>query len=117
MLGRFNLSSLNSNAQHLVTTLSGHSSSCVSDALRIQPTQVTYSQQDHGLAVSIGSRQPSSFPVQHAVQLRGQAYLSQGWAASHLQYAAAQQSTSSDDNFPLLELVSSNVNLIHLQYI
>ena len=98
MLGRLNLSSHNSNVQHLVTTLSGHNPNAVSEALLCQPTQVTYNQQSQGLSVSIGSSR-SNLP--HSVQLRGQVYFPRGWAASH---NVAQQASAS--SLPLLELVS-----------
>lgn len=101
MLGRLNLSSHNSNVQHLVTTLSGHNPNAVSEALLCQPTQVTYNQQSQGLSVSIGSSR-SNLP--HSVQLRGQLYFPRGWAASHLHHNVAQQASAS--SLPLLELVS-----------
>ena len=101
MLGRLNLSSLNSNVQHLVTTLSGHNPSAVSEALLCQPTQVTYNEQSQGLSVSIGS---SRSKLPHSVQLRGEVYFPRGWAASHLCQNVAQQASTS--SLPLLELVS-----------
>ena len=104
MLGRLNLSSLNSNVQHLVTTLSGHNSSAASEALFCQPTQVTYNQQSQGLSVSIGSDRSSRSYLPHPVQLTGEVYFPRGWAASHLHHNAAQQASAS--TLPLLELVS-----------
>ena len=104
MLGRLNLSSLHSNIQHLTTTLSGHSPSVVADALCNQPAHVSYSQHEQGLSVSIGTNRSS---IPRAVQLRGQAYISRGWAASHLQLndARAQHASLSDINLPLLDWV------------
>lgn len=104
MLGRLNLSSLHSNVQHLATTLSGHSPSLVADALYNQPTHLSYSQHEPRLSVSIGT---SSSSTPRALQLHGQAYISRGWAASHLQLnsAQAQSAFSCDDNLPLLDRV------------
>lgn len=104
MLGRLNLSSLHSNVQHLATTLSGHSPSLVADALYNQPTHLSYSQHEPRLSVSIGTSRSS---VPRALQLHGQAYISRGWAASHLQLnrAQAQNALSCDDNLPLLDRV------------
>lgn len=104
MLGRLNLSSLHSNVQHLATTLSGHSPSLVADALCDQPTHLSYSQHEPRLSVSIGTSR-SSGP--RALQLHGQAYISRGWAASHLQLnsAQAQNAFPCDDNLPLLDRV------------
>ena len=104
MLGRLNLSSLHSNIQHLATTLSGHSPSLVADALCNQPTHVSYSQHEPSLSVSIGTNRSS---IPRAVQLRGQAYISRGWAASHLHLndAQAQRASSSDNSLPLLDRV------------
>lgn len=105
MLGRLNLSSLHSNIQHLATTISGHSPSLVADALCNQPAHVSYNQNEPSLSVSIGSNRSS---MSRAVQLRGQTYLSRGWAASHLQLddGRTQHAASSDTNLPLLERVS-----------
>lgn len=104
MLGRLSLSSLHSNVQHLATTLSGPSPSLVADALCNQQTHVPYSQHEQALSVSIGT---SSSSFRRAVQLRGQAYISRGWAASHLQLndGPALHASSSDDNLPLLDRV------------
>ena len=104
MLGRLSLSSLHSNVQHLATTLSGHSPSLVADALCNQQTHVSYSQHEQALSVSIGT---SSSSFRRAVQLRGQAYISRGWAASHLQLSdgPALHACSSHDNLPLLDRV------------
>ena len=105
MLGRLNLSSLHSNIQHLATTISGHSPSLVADALCNQPAHVSYNQHEPSLSVSIGSNRSS---MSRAVQLRGQTYLSRGWAASHLQLndGRTQHAASSDTNLPLLDRVS-----------
>lgn len=104
MLGRLNLSSLHSNVQHLASTLSGHSPSLVADALCNQPTHVSFSQHEPRVRVSIGT---SSSPFPRAVQLRGQAHISCGWAASHLLLndGQAQQAPSSHVNMPLLDAV------------
>lgn len=104
MLGILNLSSLHSNVQHLATTLSGHSPSLVADALYNQPTHLSYSQHEPRLSVSIGTSRSS---VPRALQLHGQAYISRGWAASHLQLnsAQAQSAFACDDNLPLLDRV------------
>lgn len=104
MLGRLNLSSLHSNVQHLATTLSGYSPSLVADALCNQPMHLSYSQHQPRLSVSIGTSR-SSGP--RALQLHGQAYISRGWAASHLQLDSAQahSALSCDDNLPLLDRV------------
>lgn len=108
MLGRLNVSSLNSNVQHLVTTFSGHNSTSVSEALHNQPTQVTYSQQDQGLSVSIGSSRSS---LQRALRVRGQVYMSRGWAASHLQNSC-KHDVCADANTPLLESVSRTLQVM-----
>ena len=101
MLSRLNLSSLQSNVQHLVTTLSGHASSSAADVWHHHPVQGTQ-QEQQALRISIGSRQ--SCPLQRAWQLPVcQAYISRGWAASHLQQLA-QQGPSAESNLPLLEL-------------
>lgn len=104
MLGRLNLSSLHSNVQHLASTLSGHSPSLLADALCSQPTHVSYSRHEPRLDVSIGTSS-SSFP--RAVHLRGQAYISRGWAASRVQLndGQAQVASSSKVNMPLLDRV------------
>ena len=101
MLGRLNLSSVHSNAQRLVTPLSRQDIRSVADALGNQPTSVFYDQHGNGLAVSIGS---STNSLQRAVQLRGQAYISHGWAASHLSLSSSQhqQSCASAASLPLL---------------
>ena len=105
MLGRLNLSSLQSNAQHLVTTLSSHDPGSVADALLDQPARVSYNQQGQQVNVRVGSSRSASH---RAVQLQGQAYISRGWAASHLRLSNRkfQQVSSSDANIPVLERVS-----------
>lgn len=105
MLGRLNLSSLHSNAQHLASTLSGHRPSLVADALCNQPTHISFSQHEPTVRVSIGTSS-SSFP--RAVQLQGQAYISHGWAASHLLLVDGQAqhaSSSHVNNKTLLDTV------------
>lgn len=111
MLGRLNLSSLHSNVQHLATTLSGHSPSLVADALCNHPTHVSYSQHEPALSVSIGTNRSS---IARALQLRGQAYISRGWAASHLQNDEhAQHASSYDVNLPLLDRVKQQSHSAH----